>query len=135
MNSKVSSWRWTRQRRAIVEALRQRKDHPTAEAMYHALREKGEDISLATVYRTLRGLAREGAVLELHGAGPDRFDGNTSPHYHFRCLSCGRVYDIDVPYRHDLDRVKLNGGFQVAAHQLVFEGLCPACQGTERDGG
>ncbi len=85
-------------------------------------------MSLATVYRTLRALAREGLLRELHGPGPDRFDPNTSPHYHFRCVRCGRVYDVNVPYRKELDRVEPGPGFSVTSHEIVWEGICPACR-------
>ena len=29
--------------------------------------------------------------------GPDRFDGNPKPHYHFDCRSCGCVMDLELP--------------------------------------
>lgn len=122
------NWRWTRQRRIIVDALQGRTDHPTAEELYQSLREQGADVSLATVYRNLRALAREGLVREIHGEGPDRFDPFTHPHYHFHCLRCGRVFDVELPYRQELDAVDLGLGFKVLGHELVFWGLCPHCQ-------
>ncbi len=121
-------WRWTRQRKVIVDALRGRTDHPSAEELYHQLKAAGAQISLATVYRNLRALVREGRLLELKGSGPDRFDPDTSPHYHFRCSRCGRVFDVEFPYRRELDRVDLGPGFKVLGHELVFWGLCPDCQ-------
>ncbi len=124
----MNSLRWTRQRRLIAEVMEGRTDHPTAEELYHELRARGEPISLATVYRTLRALAREGLLRELHGPGPDRFDPNTSPHYHFRCRRCGRVYDVNVPYREELDRVDPGPGFVVTSHEILWEGICPACR-------
>ena len=124
----MHSLRWTRQRRLIAEVMEGRTDHPTAEELYHELRARGEPISLATVYRTLRALAREGLLRELHGPGPDRFDPNTSPHYHFRCRRCGRVYDVNVPYREELDRVDSGPGFVVTSHEILWEGICPACR-------
>ena len=112
-----------------------RTDHPTAEELYRELRARGEAISLATVYRTLRALAREGLLRELHGPGPDRFDPKTSPHYHFRCESCGRVFDVDLPYKKELDRVELGPGFAVSSHEIVWEGICPECQEEGREDG
>lgn len=127
--------RWTRQRKLILSVLEGRTDHPTAEELYHELRERGESISLATVYRTLRTLAQEGFLRELKGPGPDRFDPHTHPHYHFRCRVCGRVHDLDLPYRAELDRVDVGPGFQVISHEIVWEGICPACRGEEQKGG
>ncbi|KUK26767.1 MAG: hypothetical protein XD60_1034 [Acetothermia bacterium 64_32] len=128
-----TGWRWTRQRRLIVEALQGRTDHPTAEELYQELREKGAQISLATVYRNLRALAREGKLKELQGNGPDRFDPNTHPHYHFRCTACGRAFDLELPYRRELDGLDLGQGFRVLGHQLIFLGLCPNCQGKKEE--
>jgi len=86
---------------------------------------------LATVYRTLRALARQGLVRELHGEGPDRFDPDTSPHYHFRCTRCGHVFDVAVPYKDELDQVVVGPGFVVSFHEITWEGLCPSCRGRE----
>jgi len=122
------AWRWTRQRKVIVAALQGRTDHPTAEELYHQLKATGAQVSLATVYRNLRALVREGKLRELKGPGPDRFDPDTSPHYHFRCSRCGRVFDVETRYREELNRVDLGPGFQVLGHELVFWGLCPDCK-------
>ena len=121
-------WRWTKQRRIIVQALEGRTDHPTAEELYRELKGQGHDISLATVYRNLRALAREGKVMELHGKQADRFDPNTKPHYHFLCLSCGRIYDVDIPYQTELDHLDLGPGFRIIGHELTLKGICPHCQ-------
>ncbi len=130
----MSRLRWTRQRKLILDALKGRTDHPTAEQIYHELRERGETVSLATVYRTLRALVREGLLRELHGDGPDRFDPFVEPHYHFRCIRCGRVYDVATPYRGELDRVEVGPGFVITSHQITWEGICPECsrEGKER---
>ncbi len=135
MRKKEPNWRWTRQRRLIVAALQGRTDHPTAEELYQSLRQQGADVSLATVYRNLRALAREGKVRELHGDGPDRFDPFTHPHYHFRCQVCGRVFDVKTPYREELDRVDLGPGFSVHGHELTWVGICPECRRKGGEGG
>ncbi|MCS7241009.1 MAG: transcriptional repressor [Candidatus Bipolaricaulota bacterium] len=116
----------------VLQELLGRTDHPTAEELYLTLREKGEEISLATVYRALRSLAEEGLVATLPIAPADRFDPTTRPHYHFHCLRCDRVFDLDLPYKPELDRASEKLGFSVYHHTLVFHGLCPACQEKTR---
>ncbi|HNR24479.1 MAG TPA: transcriptional repressor [Candidatus Bipolaricaulis anaerobius] len=118
----------TPKQHVILEAIQGRTDHPTAEELYRELNEHGHAISLATVYRNLRALTQEGKVRELHGAGPDRFDPTISPHYHFRCHRCGRIYDLDLPYQSELERLTLPPGFRVHRHELTFVGLCPECE-------
>jgi len=116
----------------VLQELMSRKDHPTAEELYLSLREKGEEISMATVYRALRSLAEEGLVATLPIAPADRFDPEVHPHYHFHCLGCGRVFDLDLPYKPELDQAIRSLGFSVHHHTLVFHGLCPDCQKKER---
>ncbi len=118
----------------VLQELRGRHDHPTAEDIYLALRDKGEEISLATVYRALRSLADEGLVTTLPLAPADRFDPTTAPHYHFHCLRCNRVFDLDLPYKPELNQTIEKLGFSVHHHTLVFHGLCPACQKRGRHG-
>lgn len=116
----------------VLQELMGRTDHPTAEELYLSLREKGEEISLATVYRALRSLAEEGLVATLPLAPADRFDPTAKPHYHFHCLRCDRVFDLDLPYKPELDQAIEKLRFSVHHHTLVFHGLCPDCQKLER---
>ena len=37
--------------------------------------------------------------------GPDRFDGNPAPHYHFSCRGCGCVMDLDLPQQDNLNKL------------------------------
>jgi len=109
-----------------------RYDHPTAEELYGELRTKGEPISLATVYRTLRSLEQEEAAQALHGPGADRFDARTDPHYHITCDACGRTVDLEMAYQSTVDAAARNAGAQVRRHLLLFCGRCPDCAQAER---
>lgn len=128
MRIKIMSSQERGKRDRVLQELMGRRDHPTAEALYLSLREKGEEISLATVYRALRSLAEEGLVATLPLAPADRFDPTTKPHHHFHCLHCDRVFDLDLPYKPELDASVEAHGFSVHYHTLVFHGLCSACQ-------
>lgn len=121
--------RHSRQRQVILEELRKLKTHPTAALLYEIARQRLPRLSLATVYRNLDLLARNGIVRKLDLAGGEaRFDGDTGPHYHVRCHECGRVDDVhelpDEPTWHD---VKKLSGYDIIGHRLEFIGVCPAC--------
>lgn len=121
--------KYSRQRESIKNFLLQRYDHPTAETVYLSLREEYPNISLGTVYRNLSLLADMGEILKIStGDGPDRFDGNTSPHYHFFCRQCGQVSDLKME-NIDIINVIASHGFagQVDGHVTHFFGTCPEC--------
>ena len=87
----------SKQRDAIKSFLMTRYDHPTAETVYLNVKKEFPSISLGTVYRNLSLLSEIGEIQKLStGIGPDRFDGNPAPHYHFICNHCGSVLDLDV---------------------------------------
>jgi len=124
--------RLTEARRVVLDVVRGTEAHPTAEAVHQMVRRRLPRVSLGTVYRNLRRLVAEGLVHEL--AGPHaRFDGNTSEHYHFTCLSCGRIMDVAGPLtephaRALCRRVAAQGGFSVTHHRIEFYGRCVACR-------
>jgi len=87
----------TSQRRAVLDVLRARRWHPTADEVFAEVRRRMPRISLGTVYRSLELLSRERlvSVIEVPG-GPRRYDGVTEEHMHARCLRCGAVGDVKL---------------------------------------
>lgn len=122
--------RLTAPRRAILAAVRASDAHPSAEAVHAAVRRHLPRVSLATVYRNLRLLARAGLIRELPASPWLRFDGRLEHHHHFTCTRCGRIYDVDEPGDPRLDaRVAARTGFRVAFHRIEFVGVCSRCAG------
>ena len=118
--------RFSQQRERIYEAVRTSMEHPTAQMVYDALRPEMPRLSLGTVYRNLHQMAQEGRLRELEGPVA-RFDAVLPPHTHIRCVRCGQVADLAVPYDPALDREAVGGGWAVTGHELVFNGVCPTC--------
>ena len=128
----MTTTRFSRQREALLHALRARRDHPTAEMLYHVLRQAHPNISLGTIYRNLALLEQKGEILRLHGQdSPDRYDGTTAPHDHLRCRGCGTMVDLTgmgavvdlAAAREEATRQDVT----VEGYQIVFDGLCKAC--------
>src|SRR5947208_10024669 len=124
----------TEQRLAIFAALAASRDHPTAEQLFLAVREKLPNLSLATVYKNLEALRAAGAVSDvntLHEQG--RYEaalpgtGAGRPHHHLVCMSCKKVRDL---HDSELDRLRVKNaqGFDVRAVRVQAEGLCPDCR-------
>ena len=122
----------TVQRQIILEILQKYNAHPTVEDVYQEIHKHHPTISKATVYRNLRQLAENGEALQiLMPDEPERFDKRTDRHYHFRCGSCGIMYDVDIDYPKEMDEaVSKKYEFDVYGHDIVFRGLCASCKGN-----
>ena len=127
---KTQIQRLTKQRQVILEELKKTRSHPTADELYQEVRKRIPNISLGTVYRNLEILASCGLIKKIETAGSQkRFDGNTTPHHHVRCMECGKIGDLSCE-----PSVPLNGvvdqacGYKIFDYRLEFIGLCPECR-------
>ncbi|HIF63883.1 MAG TPA: transcriptional repressor [Deltaproteobacteria bacterium] len=120
----------TVQRRVLYCELRERSDHPDADALFDAVKQRLPDVSLATVYRNLRSFVNAGMATELKVEGSSsRWDGNTERHHHLLCSACGNVSDF---FSEELDQLgnslELDSGFEVQGLDVRVTGLCGDCR-------
>lgn len=122
--------RFTTQRAAVYRILGDSRSHPTADEIFTSVRSRVPDISLATVYKALEAFVSCGLARKLTiGEGPARYDPRTDDHEHVRCLSCGRVADIeDVGLSEWLDGLSDPSGFEVLDYRLELLGHCTRCR-------
>lgn len=130
----MAALKYSKQRASIKEYLLHTTTHPTADTVYLHIKEEFPNISLGTVYRNLNLLAEIGEIQKLSpGIGPDRFDGNPAPHYHFICRHCGCVMDLTVS---GLDHINILAGQdfdgEIEGHITYFYGACPSCKASEK---
>jgi Fe2+ or Zn2+ uptake regulation protein len=119
----------THQRQLVMDAVKARHDHPSADQIYLDVRALDPKISRGTVYRNLNVLVQQGEVLQVKLPHIDRFEWHAEKHYHLICQECGAVCDTQLPYDVQLDeKAATETGFTVNRHRIVFEGLCPECQ-------
>jgi Fur family ferric uptake transcriptional regulator len=105
--------------------------HQSAEDIYRALRDDGEDIGLATVYRVLTQFESAGLVDRHHfESGQAVFELNEKGHHdHIVCVSCGKVEEFyDELIEHRQREVASDKGYEVTDHSLTLYGKCPNCQ-------
>jgi len=123
--------RFTAQRAAVYDVLNGSLSHPTADEIFTSVRERLPDISLATVYKALEAFVSCGLARKLTlGDGPARYDGRTDEHEHVRCLSCGRVSDVDdVSLASWVDSVARKTDFRIVNYRLELLGHCSICRG------
>ncbi len=139
--------RRSKQREVILEELRKLKTHPRSDELYTLVRQRLPHVSLGTVYRNLDRLQGEGAAVEIYCGDFVRYDGNVSPHDHFMCRVCRRVWDFDARHGQtehhpeqqchserseesrpsNAEEGQDQAGFQVENQYTMFLGLCPDC--------
>ncbi len=125
--------KYSRQREAIKEFLLTRKDHPTADTVYTCLREDFPNISLGTVYRNLALLTEMGEITRIStGIGPERYDAVVTPHQHFICTRCQRVFDIesdkiDKIMDNVMDTASEDCPGKIESYSANFYGICADC--------
>jgi len=120
----------TPQREAVLQVIRARDDHPTANEIFEAARAILPAISYATVYNSLRYFRETGLVREINfGDSASRYDGITERHDHAICTNCGKLVDFDLSEAADLMRAAARKSrFKPERLYMTLMGLCPDCR-------
>lgn len=125
--------RITRPRLTVLEVLHSR-PHSTADTVLRVARRAQASISVQTVYDVLAACTQAGLLRRIEPAGsPALFENRTDDnHHHLVCRACGRVVDVDCATGRAPCLVpSASAGFAVDEAEVVFWGLCPACQHDE----
>jgi len=123
--------RMTRQRAAVTELLERTDDFRSAQQLHEALREAGDAVGLATVYRTLQALVEAGEVDMLRADDGEtlyRRCESVKHHHHLVCRECGTTVEISgggVEER--AEEMAAAHGFTSLEHTLDLFGLCAEC--------
>ena len=105
--------------------------HMSAEDVYKALIESGEEVGLATVYRVLTQFEAADLVMRHHfEGGHSVFELQTVDHHdHLVCNKCGRIEEFfDEIIEQRQERIAGNFGFEITDHSLYLYGICADCQ-------
>lgn len=125
----------TTQRRAVLDALALRHDHPTVDEIWADVRRTTPEISRTTVYRILEVFALLRVVRKVcHPGAMARYEIRTERHHHLICLDCGCIVDLEDPA---LDHIALPGaktGFRIEDYSIQFRGLCSRCAAGSTSG-
>jgi Fur family transcriptional regulator, ferric uptake regulator len=124
----------TRQRVAVQEVLGTFEDFRSAQEIHDLLGRNGEQVGLATVYRTLQRLADAGEVDMLRTEDGEAIYRRCSDthHHHLVCRSCGRTVEVEGPAVERWTRaIAEEHGYADVSHTLEIFGTCPACAAAQ----
>ncbi len=97
--------------------------HMSAEDVYKALLDAGEDVGLATVYRVLTQFETAGLVMRHNfDSGHSVFELNRGGHHdHMVCIETGRVIEFESPEIEKLQKaIAEKHGYELEDHSLVL---------------
>lgn len=110
-------------------------EHLSAEELLKELKTKDIKISLATLYRSLKFLVKNGFLRELdfgedHKHYELKNSGNKQ-HHHLVCNVCGLTVEFEDKnlYNYALKIAKDNNNFEINDYQLKIFGICERCRG------
>lgn len=117
------------QRIAIMQYLMEHYTHPTVDEIYTALAPGIPTLSKTTVYNTLKLLDEHAAIQTLTIDGRNTcYDGDTTPHAHFLCKVCNKVYDLPCPDGLSAEGCTEAEGHEIQEIHLYYRGVCKHCK-------
>ena len=92
----------------VYEYLVAEKNHPTADTIYKSLLSDIPTLSKTSVYNTMDTFLEKQLIQAITiEENETRFDADISDHGHFKCTSCGSVFDF--PGRSFINRTRPAG--------------------------
>jgi Fur family ferric uptake transcriptional regulator len=125
-------YRSARARRIVVDVLGRQDCCMSVPEIVEAAHAGGEQVGVASVYRTLDLLVEKGFVQKIDLGGDrahyERVD-HEEHHHHLVCSECGRVQPFeDQQLESALERLESRTGFAVASHDVLLRGACDDCR-------
>ena len=122
----------TAQRRAVLEALQARLDHPTVDELWEDVRVLIPEVSRTTVYRILETFAQLRIIRKVcHPGAVARYESLTTRHHHLLCIRCGAMSDLQNAVYDKLTLPGADTGFEIEDYSIQFSGLCAECVASE----
>lgn len=103
--------------------------HPCAEEIYMFVKKQRPSIGIATIYRNLHKLVKEGCIAELNIEKQGvRYDLLSHEHYHFICEKCQHIKNFTLPALQTIDRdIEAIVKGKILTKSMTFRGICEEC--------
>ena len=129
---KKNRLRYTKERERIIKEIFATHDHFDVDALYLTIRQKGINISKASIYRLIPLLIDAGLIQDVFFE-----DGHMhyehiyghEHHCHLRCIECGKIEEFTDPRLNQIEGDLVERfGFKILDYKLNVKGLCPGCR-------
>jgi Fur family transcriptional regulator, ferric uptake regulator len=126
-------YRLSTPRAAVVETLADLGCSVTAKEIADRLHDRGQDIGVASIYRTLELLDKLRLTRRVDAAeGVARYeplDPSGEHHHHIVCDTCGEVAAFeDSDLERAIERLASRVDYSIDGHDVTLRGECPACR-------
>ncbi|MBN2461546.1 MAG: transcriptional repressor [Candidatus Cloacimonetes bacterium] len=129
---KKRSLKLTRTRRLILEAVFRNHDHFDVDTLYDQIKTRHQNVSRATIYRTLPLLVQAGLLKQsLRCQDKDHYEHiyGHERHLHFLCTRCGNIIEIESGGIEKIIRVMAEEkDFKIMEYNIVMRGICANCR-------
>jgi Fur family transcriptional regulator, ferric uptake regulator len=128
-HSPLPTTRLTTKQKAVLAQLEQLQEAVSAQRLYTELRQHGESLGLATVYRSLDLLKLKGLVQSRTTAdGEALYSPIQQDQHYLTCLQCGNSVPLDFcPLQEMEKQLRRSQAFTIYYHTLEFFGVCEPC--------
>jgi Fur family transcriptional regulator, ferric uptake regulator len=128
-HSPLPTTRLTTKQKAVLTQLEQLQEAVSAQRLYTELRQRGESLGLATVYRSLDLLKLRGLVQSRTTAdGEALYSPIQQDQHYLTCLQCGSSVPLNFcPLQEIENQLRRSQAFTIYYHTLEFFGVCEPC--------
>lgn len=130
----------TKTRQLIIEYVKQNKSKQfSAAELYDYLQQQKVEINLATIYRNLDRLQKEGVLMRYKYADNNsclfQYTGESEQcwhHLHMKCQMCGGVIHLGNEFMEKImNHLLKNTGFSIICKDSILTGICKNCKTKE----
>ena len=115
----------TKQKKLIIDILKSKRHHLTADEIYMYAKEKMPNIAMGTIYRNLNILADNNEIKRVSLPNmADKFEWNIDKHDHLICITCGEVSDFKIS---EIEKVLKHNIKNMTSYNMSVNYMCDKC--------